>query len=325
MDEIYFDQVNEYGFTIYRMCFDQFVNVKFYYGKKKTKWSKLIPKQDDIFFMLVKLGQEKLGVDIINKVIEKPDQTGTSCFGIATQCSPKIAKYILSQNIKINTIVTDMFIPSFEIPDLTEDMMKKNINPKFINCEGDSEIEQWPNNFKSSACQNLLKKFPREIHFSVENTECKITCKSDCQSKLEAFFFKNGPIVNISDVNKLGYGGFGSVYAGKWHDEDVACKCVLIDGIEWTENLEKTVSEFEKNISEYRLQLVAHGSGIVIPYAMIRQQNQEYKHGKWNALNFNVFIYPKYDCNLYELHQSHNQRFTDSILTDILDKCLIRK
>ena len=55
-------------------------------------------------------------------------------------------------------------------------------------------------------------------------------------------------------------------------------------------------------MSEYRffcgIIVMAKGTGVIIPYAMVRQQNQKFKNGKWAPLNFNVFIYPRYDCNL---------------------------
>ena len=102
-------------------------------------------------------------------------------------------------------------------------------------------------------------------------------------------------------------------------------KCILIGQIQFQNSLLKAVSDFEKNISEYRSQLVAKGSGVIIPHAMVRQQNQEFKNGKWIPLNFNVFIYPRFDCNLYELHQNHFHNFTDDILENILESCLIRK
>ena len=104
-------------------------------------------------------------------------------------------------------------------------------------------------------------------------------------------------------------------------------KCILIGENKYQNNktIEDTVIDFEKNIFEYRIQLEAEGSGVIIPFAMVRQQNQEFKDGKWVPLNFNVFIYPRYDYNLYELHQNYYHHFNDDILQNILEKCLIRK
>merc|ERR1711946_15260 len=103
-------------------------------------------------------------------------------------------------------------------------------------------------------------------------------------------------------------------------------KCVLIGQIQFQRLVEDAVFELEKNISEIRTQMATSGSGIIIPEAFVRQQNQEQDaNGKWIAKNYNVYVYPLYDCNLYELHEKHFDQFTDAILSDILSKCLTRK
>ena len=72
--------------------------------------------------------------------------------------------------------------------------------------------------------------------------------------------------------------------------------------------------------------MASGGSGIIVPEAFFRQQNQEQDdNGKWIAKNYNVYVYPLYDCNLYEFHEKHFDQFTDEILSDILSKCLTRK
>jgi len=293
--------------------------------KPEKEWSKLAAKVEETFFWLVDQGQKKLGIEAVNKIIQRPNSNGSTCFSIANQCSPEIAKFILSQDIKINSIKTNMMIPSFVNSELAEQMMLKNINPKVIAYDGRSQFDIWPNSFANPKCKELAEKFPRSIHFVTEDTVCSKICGNFCGSNLKAFYYKNGPLVDTGDHNKLGTGGFGTVYRGKWHGADVAMKCISIEQIHFQNLVSKAVSDFEKNISEYRSQLSAKGSGVIIPYAMVRQQNQEFKNGKWVPLNFNVFIYPKYDCNLYELHQNHFHNFTDGILAFILDKCLIRK
>ena len=327
MDVIDFGFIDKDGFTIYRNCFNRYVIARLTLKKPENEWSKLVPKVEKTFFWLVEQGQKKLGKEAINEIIQRPSSNGSTCFDIATICSPKIAKYILNQDIKINSIQTDMTYPSFafEHPDLAEQMMIKNINPKVISYDGKSQFEAWPDSFKNPQCKELAKRFPRSIHFVTEDTVCSENCSNNCKSKLKAFFYENGPLVDINEYNKLGTGGFGTVYCGKWHGEDVAMKCILIGEITKQNFVDDAVADFEKNISEYRSQLAAKGSGVIVPHAMVRQQNQEFKNGKWVPLNFNVFIYPKYDCNLYELHQNYFDQFNDDILQNILAKCLIRK
>ena len=324
MDDFNFGFISANGSTIYRICFDRYAIARWTLMKPEKEWSKSVPKIEETFFWLVEQGQKRLGIEAVNEIIQRPNSNGETCFLIATQCSPKIAKFILSQDIKINSITTDMMIPSFQYPELAEQMMIRNINPNVIGCSGISKVGAWPNSFKNPKCKERAQRFPRSIHFVTEDTVCNKNCGNNCKTKLKAFFCENGPLVDINDNNKLGTGGFGTVYGGKWHGEDVAMKCILIGQIQFQNLISKAVSDFEKNISEYRSQWVAKGSGVIIPHAMVRQQNQEFKDEKWVSLNINVFIYPKYDCNLYELHQNHFHNFTDDILENILDNCLVR-
>ena len=217
-----------------------------------------------------------------------------------------------------------MLIPEFEYPELAEEMMNKGINPKVISYSGNSKLDLNPTSFKSDSSKTKANSFPNSIHFTTEDSKCDNDCKPGCTSNLKRFYFVNGPLVVMEEKNKIGQGGFGSVYNGTWHGKDAAMKCLLIGQIEFHNHVGDAISDFEKNISEYRIQLSTPGSGILIPNAMVRQQNQKNENGKWIALNYNVFIYPKYDCNLYELHENHYDQFNDVILTDILNQCLIR-
>ena len=114
----------------------------------------------------------------------------------------------------------------------------------------------------------------------------------------------------MTNANHIGQGGFGSVYKGLFHGKEKALKCVWIDQIEDRDLVKDAVSDLEKNISEIRIQIASSGPGILVPEAFIRQQNQEQDiNGKWIAKNYNVFVYPRYDCNLYELHKNHYNQF----------------
>ena len=72
--------------------------------------------------------------------------------------------------------------------------------------------------------------------------------------------------------------------------------------------------------------MACDGSGILLPEAFIRQQNQEQdENGKWIAKNYNIYVYPLYQLNLYQFHDKFYVQFTDEIMKDILKQCLTRK
>ena len=125
MDEMDFGFIDKDGVTIYRICFTRYLNARWTLKKPKEEWSKLVPKVEETFFWLVEQGQKRLGIEGVNEIIQRPNSSGSTCFLILTGCSPKIAKFILNRDIKINSIATDMLIPSFEYPELAEQMMKK--------------------------------------------------------------------------------------------------------------------------------------------------------------------------------------------------------
>ena len=125
--------------------------------------------------------------------------------------------------------------------------------------------------------------------------------------------------VEMIDANVIGEGGFGTVFKGFFRGELKAMKCVWIDPESMVKNLDY-VNE------ELRNQLASGGSGILVPEAYVRQLNQEQNDkGEWIQLHYNILIYPLYDCNLYELHEKFYNQFTEEILRDIMNQCLIRK
>ena len=323
LDQVDFGYVGRGGFTIYRSLFLRYINARFTMERREAEWKKLVTKTETVFDFLVEEGNKR-GFDV-DSILEIPDSNGETCFLIASQCSKKIMKYIIGREIKVNSITATMLIPEFEYPELAVPMMKKGINPHIIDYDGYSQIDFYPSSFKSEEAKQLLHKFPRSIYFSIENINCGNTCPQNCSSALKKFYFQNGEFAKMTDANHIGQGGFGSVFKGSFHGKEKALKCVWIGRIESQQYNRDAVSDLEKNISEIRIQMASGGSGITVPEAFVRQQNQEQdENGKWIEENYNIYIYPLYDCNLYELHENYFDQFTDEMILDVLQQCLTR-
>ena len=147
-------------------------------------------------------------------------------------------------------------------------------------------------------------------------------------SRFNRFFFKQGPLVEMSDHLRIGQGGFGMVFKLVFHGKEMAAKCVNISRLREINQIQDDKEEtvFDRNLSEYRIQLASAGSGILLPEAFVRQQNHnKLENGNWIAENYNIFIYPLYDCNLYEFHIQNYNNFTENILGNILHQCLTRE
>ena len=130
----------------------------------------------------------------------------------------------------------------------------------------------------------------------------------------------------MTDENRIGHGGFGMVFEVEFHGKQMAAKCVRIGKIEKRTYSYEVGIDLQKNIAEYTTQVGTPGSGIILPTAIARQQDQEQdENGDWIALNYNIFIYPLYDCNLYELTEYYHDEYTEKILGNIIDQCLTRK
>ena len=323
MEKVDFDFVGRDGLTIYRNCFRFYMDCRFTQKKPKEEWSKIVAETEEIFDFLVTEGNKNdFNVD---SILEIPDSSGATCFSIASDCSKKICNYIIERGIQVNNIKTTMMIPQFTYPELAIKMMENNINPYVMDCNGNSPVETDPTSFDSEEAQKLLATFERSVQYSMEDIHCKESCPADCPSKFEKFVCKNGSLVQMTSVNKIGSGGFGMIFRGVFHGEPMAMKCTLSGKMEERDNVKQAVSDLEKNISELRIQIATVGPGVIVPVAFVRQQNQEQdENGNWIAKNYNIYIYPLYDCNLEEFHENYFDQFTEEIVADIIHQCFIR-
>ena len=307
------------GFTIYLNCFQpyQYARLKI----SRAEGSRLVPKTEAVFELLVEKGYE-FGFNV-DAILEIPTVTGLTCFATAVKCSEKITNYILQRPIQVNSITMNMMVPDFTWPDLAVQMMKRGINPRIIDQFGFSRVRMFRSSFQSEEATSLLSQFSRSVHFSIEDIHCETTCPAECPSNFKKFICKEGALVEMTDENRIGSGGFGLVFRGIFHGLSMAMKLMYRSEMIYPDN---DYTELQENLSELRTQTATAGSGVIVPVAFVRQQDQEQdENGKWIANDYNILIYPLYDCNLYEFHENHYNQFNEGVLRDILNQCLIRK
>ena len=214
MDQVNFDYVGQDGSTIYSNCFQRYLYSRHLLKRPEADWSLLVSKTELVFDYLVQEGN-RVGFDV-DSVLEIPSSLGETCFAAAVGTNKKISNYMIERGIKLNSISTDMTVPEFKYPDLAIKMMAKGINPHVISISGFSGIDLNPSSFESEEAKKLLAQFPRSVHFSIDDINCPKSCSADCSSSFKKFYFKNGELVKMTHANRIGQGGFGSVFIGKF-------------------------------------------------------------------------------------------------------------
>lgn len=146
---------------------------------------------------------------------------------------------------------------------------------------------------------------------------------------MKPFKIGQGEYMQADDSTRIGQGGYGTVFYGKWHGLDSAFKYLSIRKESNSQLLViDVVNTYYKRITEYRKQFdisINLNSGVIIPNAFYRQQIQvKDDSGNWIAENYDVFVYPRYDCNLHELHERYFSKFDKEITLNILEQCFTR-
>ena len=158
MDQVDFGYVGKDGFTIYRGCFQKYLEARFGLEKTEAEWKRLVSKTETVFYFLVEEGNKR-GFDV-DSILEIPSSDGTTCFSVASRCSKKIMDYFIERGIKVHSITTEMMVPEFTYPDLAVPMMKAGINPRVIEYTGKSQIDIFPSSFGSEEAKKNIGSVP---------------------------------------------------------------------------------------------------------------------------------------------------------------------
>ena len=337
MHKVDFGYVDAYhGATLYHSCLQGYISMI-----EKERQIKLTQKEisqrtlDNLIYLIEKGNQHYAN---ISKILSKPNQIGETVF--MTMCFESgiksITEFLLRWDIEINIIQLDFGTCNLMVlPEFNETFLAKKMNPKIINDSGRSPLDflEQSSMTISPKLRKLIDMYPNAVYFSTVPQLCNDNCKKYCKSKMEPFRIGmngNGEYITADDSTRIGQGGFGTVFRGDWHNKDSAFKYILIRD-QANQNLNyvhEAYNQFNKNIIEYREHLDVSknpNSGVIIPTAFYRQQLQSKNdNGKWVAFNYNVFVYPLYDCNLHELHSNHYDMMTTEVKLDIIDQCFTR-
>ena len=275
-----------------------------------------------MFFELIRKAREK-NVNT-NKLIEKPTITGETCFRIASYMSKRISKYILTEDIEVDFISKQFQLPWYEHEELTEQMLLKNINP-YINYNGKNQLDRYPGRFENVTA--ILNRFQKAAFFVTKDTKCNERCSSKCGSDFQRFKCYPGSLVETISENFIGSGAFGKVYKGKWHGEECAMKFIPIKNSELRDDAKSIKRDLDLQSKLKSLKMRKADEGIVLRIGMVRQQNQYFQTdtNRWVEINYQINIFPKYDCDLYQLHEDKFKHFNDNVIENILHQCLRRK
>ena len=186
-----------------------------------------------------------------------------------------------------------------------------------------SQFAFWSEHFQSETCQDIVAQLSDAVYYSIHDQNCLPDCPDHCRSNMKRFDAFNGVYLEQDEQRLMAQGGFGRVYPGVWHGKEAAFKFVPVGKM--TDNVyqEDMQSDMETNILEYTIQYESEGDSVLIPIGNYRQQTQQrnMENGRLIASNYNVYVYPKYDMNAYDLHKKHYNDFNDDIIYSIMDQC----
>ena len=279
--------------VIFGQCFKFFKAANWSRASLKTeKFQQLLRHVEAMFRKLVEFADFENNQEKMKRILEMTSKNGSALILDATAyCSMEIINYLLKNNININNCDTKFMTAYFENAEITK-LIVDYVNPKIISYLGRSHLyDRNPENFTGSV-KSAAEEYPNSIHVAVTDQECKDGCLSDCNSKLVAFYYKNGPYVQRSETNRLGQGAFGTVFRGKWHGQDAVFN-------------------------------------ILKPLGHLRQQEQslDKSTGKYVAENFEVFIFKRCRMDLERFRNDQYPKLQDfdcQLLLFIMKECLKR-
>ena len=180
---------------------------------------------EDLFLKIVDRIKSENNEEYLKDILKMKTNIGDTCIAVASRCaSPRIFKYLMSLDLPVDGVRSDGEGISYSHADDIDRqiLLLTGANPyvrefKYNKCQAED--------YNSSKLTNqtaYLNMHGKELHFSIEPSDCGKNCLSNCADKLPAFAIKNGR--KVSQIRVIGQGGFGTVIQGQLHGEMVAVK-----------------------------------------------------------------------------------------------------
>ena len=282
----------------------------------------MVAEIESVFFWLIEEAEKHHTKEEIKSILEKTDNAGDAVIIIASDMSELILEKLLELNVRPNNIDNLFGTPGFKFKKWAKLLMRMKLNPKVMNCNGNSQLNKLnPSTFESTELRRKALEFPGAIYYSTEDQKCEKDCPNECPANMDAYYFKNGKFLKRDKKNRIGQGA-AKVFKGKWHQKEAAFKFIPITNLTWETYSNENVADLESRLAEIKKVPRVSGANILVPIGSFRQQEQTDENGEIVAHNFEVFVFPLLRMNLAEFKETHNP--TGPMLLFILKETLQR-
>lgn len=138
----------------------------------------------------------------------------------------KIIEWMLSREITIipATLRLSCFYPEWYTVSQSKKLIQKGFNPKMRLYQMDEQQTIQCTSAMTTKLGTVFQKTNDNFWFSSDSSKCENTCSTNCPDKKGKFVYSDGFRVEKKIEHKLGQGGFGAVYEGHIHGEEIGAK-----------------------------------------------------------------------------------------------------
>ena len=274
------------------------------FTKRHPLLGNFMSKTEEIFFFLITAAEEYLDVEKIDRIIESPDHSGATVFGLVSLLSEKITGWILDRNIDVAFVDDKWTTPEFNFQSNVEKMLKKGINPFVVNYLGKSQFVGRQRNFEKidpKLLETFLKgkitKERTEVYHSFQDSQCSEKCENSCKDKMLKFKLYTGK----RNFKNEKIGGEGIVTFGNWHREPAAFKLLKLGKIQDVDKTKDAILNAEKTRAEFETISKLSHPNILKVLHVFRHQTTKKRNESRSFENSTVIVMEKHDKNIGEL------------------------